>query len=173
MKILAIVVCAISLFAVDANALTEQEYQNLTEVPHFKQADRDLSKAWNDVYSKLSGEYKKMVLSDQRKWVKNGRDRIAEEIMKDGVSFEEAYTIATYLRIGNLYVIEYNNNLSESEYDSARADGYYSDQMYSKAIDIIASFKSNSSVPETNKNNAIDKARKEGRIIPIKQLQAR
>ena len=53
---------------------------------------------------------------------------------KKNLGIAEAYTVATYLRIGELSVIQYNNG-SGSGYP--RPDDYYADQMYEKAMDVI------------------------------------
>lgn len=130
-----LVMCTSLLCVRTVQALTEQEYQALLEIPYFQQADKDLSSIWKEVYAELHGAYKKQVLADQRQWLKKGREENAKFLMeKKNLGIAEAYTVATYLRIGELSVIQYNNG-SGSGYP--RPDDYYADQMYEKAMDVI------------------------------------
>lgn len=122
-------------------AISNTEYQELLKVPYFKQADQELSAVWKEVYNKLDGAYKKQILDDQRQWLKSGRDASAKALMEEGFTIEDAHTIAVYLRIGDLYVIQHNNSLSPDQYGSAKADGYYYDTMYEKAVNIIKKYK--------------------------------
>lgn len=131
-----------TVFPTKSHALTENEYNELLQVPYFKQADQELSAVWKEVYNKLSGAYKKQILNDQRQWLKSGRDSSAKALMEEeGFTIEDAYTIAVYLRIGDLYVIQHNNSLSPDQYGSAKADGYYYDTMYEKAVNLIKQHK--------------------------------
>ena len=135
-----------TVFPTKSYALTENEYNELLQVPYFKQADQELSAVWKEVYNKLSGAYKKQILNDQRQWLKSGRDSSAKALMEEeGFSIEDAYTIAVYLRIGDLYVIQHNNSLSPDQYGSAKADGYYYDTMYEKAVNLIKQHKNSDS----------------------------
>ena len=89
-----------TVFPTKSHALTENEYNELLQVPYFKQADQELSAVWKEVYNKLSGAYKKQILNDQRQWLKSGRDSSAKALMEEeGFTIEDAYTIAVYLRI--------------------------------------------------------------------------
>lgn len=47
-----------TVFPTKSHALTENEYNELLQVPYFKQADQELSAVWKEVYNKLSGAYK-------------------------------------------------------------------------------------------------------------------
>ena len=135
-----------TVFPTKSYALTENEYNELLQVPYFKQADQELSAVWKEVYNKLSGAYKKQILNDQRQWLKSGRDSSAKALMEEeGFTIEDAYTIAVYLRIGDLYVIQHNNSLSPDQYGSAKADGYYYDTMYEKAVNLIKQHKNSDS----------------------------
>lgn len=135
-----------TVFPTKSHALTENEYNELLQVPYFKQADQELSAVWKEVYNKLSGAYKKQILNDQRQWLKSGRDSSAKALMEEeGFTIEDAYTIAVYLRIGDLYVIQHNNSLSPDQYGSAKADGYYYDTMYEKAVNLIKQHKNSDS----------------------------
>ena len=135
-----------TVFPTKSHALTENEYNELLQVPYFKQADQELSAVWKEVYNKLSGAYKKQILNDQRQWLKSGRDTSAKALMEEeGFTIEDAYTIAVYLRIGDLYVIQHNNSLSPDQYGSAKADGYYYDTMYEKAVNLIKQHKNSDS----------------------------
>ena len=135
-----------TVFPTKSHALTEDEYNELLQVPYFKQADQELSAVWKEVYNKLSGAYKKQILNDQRQWLKSGRDSSAKALMEEeGFTIEDAYTIAVYLRIGDLNVIQHNNSLSPDQYGSAKADGYYYDTMYEKAVNLIKQHKNSDS----------------------------
>ena len=135
-----------TVFPTKSHALTENEYNELLQVPYFKQADQELSAVWKEVYNKLGSAYKKQILNDQRQWLKSGRDSSAKALMEEeGFTIEDAYTIAVYLRIGDLYVIQHNNSLSPDQYGSAKADGYYYDTMYEKAVNLIKQHKNSDS----------------------------
>lgn len=135
-----------TVFPTKSHALTENEYNELLQVPYFKQADQELSAVWKEVYNKLGGAYKKQILNNQRQWLKSGRDSNAKALMEEeGFTIEDAYTIAVYLRIGDLYVIQHNSSLSPDQYGSAKADGYYYDTMYEKAVNLIKQHKNSDS----------------------------
>lgn len=136
----------ITFYATAVFAISDTEYQELLKVPYFKQADQELSAVWKEVYSKLDGAYKKQILNDQRQWLRSGRDSSAKALMEEeGFTIEDAYTIAVYLRIGDLYVIQHNSSLSPDQYGSAKADGYYYDTMYEKAVNLIKQHKNSDS----------------------------
>ena len=131
-----------AVFPAKSYALTDNEYNELLKVPYFKQADKELTAVWKEVYHEVGGAYKKQILNDQRQWVKSGRDISAKALMEEeGFTKEDAYTIAVYLRIGVLYVISHNNSLSPDQYASAKSDDYYYDMMYEKAVDSIKKYK--------------------------------
>ncbi|WP_297219626.1 lysozyme inhibitor LprI family protein [uncultured Desulfovibrio sp.] len=138
-----LIVCFFTVtFQTKSYSLAENEYNELLKIPYFKQADKELSAVWKEVYNSLHGDYKKQILDSQRQWLKSGRDKSAKALIEEeGFSIEDAYTIAVYLRIGDLYVIQHNNSLSPDQYGSAKADGYYDDMMYEKAVDIIKKHK--------------------------------
>ena len=48
-----LVMCTSLLCVRTVQALTEQEYQALLEIPYFQQADKDLSSIWKEVYAEL------------------------------------------------------------------------------------------------------------------------
>lgn len=121
----------IFLFAFQAIALTEKEFQSLLQAsPEFREADQNLNKTWKSVNAHLNKSDKQTLLKMQREWVKKGRDEVAEEYMEMGYSKDCAYAKATRRWTKGLEVFEYNANLSQDalERGAIKADDAFWDE---------------------------------------------
>ena len=84
-------------------ALSDAEYLRMKKnSADFARADKRLNQAW----AKLKKSLPKNVFTEldklQKEWVKSGRDSEAEQLMSDGYSRVEAYTMATSDRADEL-----------------------------------------------------------------------
>ena len=87
-------------------ALSDAEYKELLKDPDFRFEDALLGKVWKRVYGSLRAEKKKILLADQRDWLKNRRDACAEDYMNQGESKVQAYILAVNSRSYALQMIE-------------------------------------------------------------------
>lgn len=71
----------------------------------------------------------------QREWIQNQRDAQAEKLQSLGIKKGDAYTIATFMRIGELWVYGLNSSLTDKQ--GAKADTYYDDAMINQAVKVI------------------------------------
>ncbi|MBQ9565315.1 MAG: SH3 domain-containing protein [Synergistaceae bacterium] len=103
-KTVAVVLASLVVLAAPSFALSDAEYKKLMKDKNFARADKTLSREW-DRAKKLFPKTKegqaayKLLLDNQREWVRNGRDAEAKEIMENtGYSRTVAYTMATLSR---------------------------------------------------------------------------
>lgn len=101
--------------SLNSYALTDAEYKELLlSSANFTNADTRLKQVWKELNSSLknrglNAELKKL-LSQQRKWIREGRDIEARKYLKQGYSYADAYTTATSNRAA--YLEERLNNLT-------------------------------------------------------------
>ena len=96
----------IAVLAGSAYALSDKDYTRMKrESSVFREADRKLGAVWHrieDEITKPARSVFEILKSEQRDWIKSGRDRVAKKYMNDGFDDYNAYAIATYERIGYL-----------------------------------------------------------------------
>ena len=84
-------------------ASENQEYKHMKRnSSQFAEADRRLTLVWREIKNNLTGRQFKVIQSEQRDWLKYGRDHYARAYMKDGYTRVEAYTMATNDRVSAL-----------------------------------------------------------------------
>lgn len=99
----ALAVCLTLLSPASGQALTNAEFKQLMQYPEFRAADQELGRVWKDVYGSRTGQARKDLLKEQRQWLKEGRDRTAEDYMQfAGMDIVQAYTRAVQDRIDAL-----------------------------------------------------------------------
>ena len=103
-RTVAVVLASLAVLAAPSFALSDAEYKRLMKDKNFARADKALSREW-DRAKKLFPKTKegqaayKLLLDNQREWIKNGRDAEAKEIMENaGYSRTVAYAMATLSR---------------------------------------------------------------------------
>lgn len=95
-------------------ALSDAEYNRLKSTDYnFAEAEARLSSVWKN----LNSNFKKQILSEQRRWVKTDRDQEALELMSTGVSYAEAYSIVTDNRCD--YLLTISGQLRSKDLESA------------------------------------------------------
>ncbi|MBQ7155243.1 MAG: DUF1311 domain-containing protein [Synergistaceae bacterium] len=97
-------VLALLLVAVSpAFALSDEEYLTLKKSnADFAKADRRLAQVWKELKADLYKDAFAELQKNQREWIESGRDEEAEDLMSEGYSKAEAYTIATNNRADEL-----------------------------------------------------------------------
>lgn len=80
--------------------------------PNFRFEDALLGKVWKRVYGSLSAADKKILLADQRDWLKNRRDACAADYMRQGMDKVHAYCWAVNVRTHALQMIVWNRSLT-------------------------------------------------------------
>ena len=101
-KVFAVVMLLLTM-AGAAFALSDAEYTTLKKSnADFARADKRLTQVWK----KLKADSSKAVFAElqeyQREWIASGRDDEARELMNEGYSRAEAYTMATNNRADEL-----------------------------------------------------------------------
>ena len=96
----------VALFTGSAFALSDKDYKQMKKDSKiFNEADRKLGVVWRRIenqVTKAAYSVFEMLKADQRDWIKSGRDKAARKYIKEGFDDDDAYTIATYERIGYL-----------------------------------------------------------------------
>ena len=87
-------------------ALSDAEYKELLKDPDFRFEDALLGKVWKRVYGSLSAADKKILLADQRDWLKNRCDACAADFMWLGLVKVHAYCWGVSVRSLALRMIE-------------------------------------------------------------------
>lgn len=86
----------ILLLTVPAFGLSDSEYLRMRKSSSdFARADKRLNQVWANLKKSLPKNVFTQLDKLQREWVKSGRDDEATELMNDGYSRMEAYTMAT------------------------------------------------------------------------------
>lgn len=109
-------------------SLTMADYQDMYKnSQYFHDADDEMALAWKNANLSLSAKDKRLLLQQQREWLKNGRDEEAKDLMDKGFSKECAYARVAKRRAGTLKVFSYNAKLSKEEKEAGHfmADDYY------------------------------------------------
>ena len=120
-----------------SRALSDSEYQTLMTAPQFRKAEQELARQWKQTYSATPEQDRKYLLEVQREWIKLGRDNLAQKFQAAGIDKVDAYTLATFRRVGALKVFEYNSNLAKNDQGMARPDDFYDDEMDREAVEAI------------------------------------
>ena len=100
--VLVLLVCTLPAFA-----LSDSEYSRMMRNADFAKADQELNSTWKRVSKVLSGSALETLKSDQREWIRTGRDDEASNFMDKGFSRVEAYTAATYKMVHQLLKAEF------------------------------------------------------------------
>ena len=92
---------SISIFllstCVISNALSEQEYNNLMKKYQIvKELDKELNSTWKFIVPYMTPEGKKVLLNDQRDWLKN-RESYIKKYLDDKPNMPRALAIANIL----------------------------------------------------------------------------
>lgn len=104
-----ILLISLIIFPTFSHALSDAEYKEMiANYPDYKRADAELGRHWKKIFKPLKGEKRKILLEDQREWVRSKRDEIAREFMEAGLSKAKAYERATIRRIHELDALIYN-----------------------------------------------------------------
>jgi uncharacterized protein YecT (DUF1311 family) len=103
MKNMFAVLVLVMLTVSPAFALSDEEYTTLKKSnADFAKADRRLAQVWKELKADLYKDAFAELQKDQREWIDSGRDEEAQELMNEGYSRAEAYTIATNNRADEL-----------------------------------------------------------------------
>ena len=94
MKRLLAALALILALSVPAHALSDEDYIRLKRYPEFAEADRLLSRAYNDAKDAMSYTAFEELRDSQREWIDYGRDQEARRLMREEYSRVEAYTEA-------------------------------------------------------------------------------
>ena len=111
-----------------AHALSDADHKRLQQTcPAYVRADEELGKYWKSVLLKLTPQQRKEALNQQREWVRTGRDAMAREFMKAGLSFEDAYVRAIIRRIHELDALVYYQSMSKEDIarGAVKTDSYF------------------------------------------------
>ncbi len=120
-----VLLCFVFVFiATNVFALSETEWQKLNNSSFiFKQSEQELNKVWKEKYKPMpESPQKKALLEDQRNWLKSGRDAVAQAYIKQGMEYAQAYTQATFDRVGYLNVILGKENQKFASKPSAQQE---------------------------------------------------
>lgn len=116
MKRLFTVLMFLLLIASEVFALSDSEYLKMKKNnAGFARADKKLTQVWKQLKDSMSKEDFEALQKDQRKWISEGRDKIAKSYMKEGYSRVEAYMLATNDRAKELPEIAKSINNFEPE----------------------------------------------------------
>lgn len=93
-KFLVIVVCL--FFTNTAFALSDAEYLQMKKnSPEYARAEAKLQNLWNGLKNSMPRSAYRLLLDEQREWIRRRRDKAANEYIQRGYSRIEAYTMAT------------------------------------------------------------------------------
>jgi len=92
----------VTILATSAFALSDAEYKKMMKNPEFARADKRLNQTWKKVSNLLKGAALDRLKKNQREWINEGRDYVANGFIEEGYSRVEAYTIATNMRSDEL-----------------------------------------------------------------------
>lgn len=105
-------------------SMSDKLYNQCLQQNDFKSADAIMTKNWKRLKTLLSAEDFKFVLADQRKWVKNGREKEIDYIKSDykNINVCSLYAISSYARatlLGEIAdFLQRNPNYSQSDIDN-------------------------------------------------------
>lgn len=120
MKRLISIIALILVCVTPAFALSDAEYLKMKKDPEFAQADRELTRAYNDAKGSMTKSEFAKLKKLQRQWIADGRDRHAKNLMREGYSKTEAYAEATRVRTR-----EIRNEMTLSSLSVDDVQGYY------------------------------------------------
>jgi len=92
----------VTILATSVFALSDAEYKKMMKNPEFARADKRLNQTWKKVSKSLKGSALDRLKQNQREWINEGRDYVANGFIEEGYSLVEAYTIATNMRSDEL-----------------------------------------------------------------------
>lgn len=104
--------------------MSDKLYNQCLQQNNFKSADAIMTKNWKRLKTLLSAEDFKFVLADQRKWVKNGREKEIDYIKSDykNINLCSLYAISSYARailLGEIAdFLQRNPNYSQYDIDN-------------------------------------------------------
>jgi len=127
MKRLFSIAAIIFIFCVPAFALSDSEYLKMKKDSDYAEADRILTKAYNDAKNSMNDSDFAKLKRSQRQWISKGRDEYARNLIREGYSKVEAYTQATLERAK-----EIRNEITLSTLSISDIAGYYDngDEVY-------------------------------------------
>ena len=109
-------------FAGSAAALSDAEYKKLMkDSSEFAEADKELTKAWNEAKKALGKNDFENLKKEQKAWIDSGRDKRAKKLIADGMSSDVAYAVATRDRAKELRgsIIQYGASTRHDAYMKA------------------------------------------------------
>ena len=92
----------VTILATSVFALNDAEYKKMMKNPEFARADKRLNQTWKKASNSLKGAALDRLKKNQREWINEGRDYVANGFIEEGYSRVEAYTIATNMRSDEL-----------------------------------------------------------------------
>ena len=95
----------VTILATSVFALNDAEYKKMMKNPEFARADKRLNQTWKKASNSLKGAALDRLKKNQREWINEGRDYVANGFIEEGYSRVEAYTIATNMRSDELPTI--------------------------------------------------------------------
>ncbi len=104
------------VFAIPAFALSDAEYLRMKKNRDFAEADRELTRVYNDAKDKMSFSAFTELRKSQREWLKTGRDRQARELIRDGETRLNAYTEVTLQRVTFIMNAIEDNSLDSGKF---------------------------------------------------------
>lgn len=105
-------------------SMSDKLYKQCLQQNDFRSADAIMTKNWKRLKILLSEEDFKYVLTDQRKWVKNGREKEIEYIRSDyrNINLCSLYAISSYARatlLGSIAdFLQSNPNYTQKDIDN-------------------------------------------------------
>lgn len=95
------------LLPCDSFALSDKLYEQYIKRNDFKSADIEMTKSWNHLKSILNDDDFKLLLNNQRKWIKNGREKEVQYLKFSQPFYDQCrmYAISSYARalfLGNI-----------------------------------------------------------------------
>ncbi len=120
------------VFAIPAFALSDAEYLRMKKNRDFAEADKELTRVYNEAKDKMSYSAFTELRKSQREWVKTGRDRQARELIRDGETRLNAYTEVTLQRVTFIKNAIGDNSLDNSEDNSSDDSDDSSEDNYSE-----------------------------------------
>lgn len=122
MKIFAILIVSFIIFFPNYSySISDKLYNQYMKRADFKSADDEMTKNWKHLKSLLNEDDFKFVLNNQRKWVKNGREKEVEYIKNTQPFYDTCrmYAISSYARaifLGEIAKFLQNNpNYTQSD----------------------------------------------------------
>lgn len=122
-----------------AYSLSDTKYNQYMKRSDFKGADDEMNKSWKHLKALLSEQDFKFILNNQRKWVKNGREKEVKYIEETQPFYDKCrmYAISSYARA--IYLGEIANFLQNNKkYTQKDLNNFVSSLDYIKLLNSVA-----------------------------------